>query len=157
MDRSMPKSFGPESLESRAGVKRALVKRLGLAAAADALVGVVGRLVPQKGFDVLVAAAPALLSEGCALVVLGAGDPELVGAVRDLERRHPGRTAVHVGDDDDLAHLIVAGSDLLPLPPRDEPCGVGQMDAPPYRPIPGGRQTRRPAHPRPPPAGGPRP
>ena len=135
-DRRLPKTYGPETLERKAAAKRALVKRLGLAAAADALVGVVGRLVPQKGFDVLVAAAPALLSEGCALVVLGAGDPELVGAFRDLERRHPGRTAVHVGYDDDLAHLIVAGSDLLAVPSRYEPCGLVQMHALRYGTIP---------------------
>ena len=135
-DARLPATYGPDSLERKEDAKRALVSRLGLAPSGDPIVGAVGRLAPQKGFDLLAAAAPSLLSQGAGLVILGAGDQEIVEALQDLQRRYPGRVAVHIGYDDDLAHLIIAGSDLLAVPSRYEPCGLVQMHALRYGTIP---------------------
>ncbi len=135
-DERLPRPYGPGTLERKEEAKRALVEKLGLAATGRALVGVVGRLAPQKGIDVLAAAATALLSQGAGLAILGAGDREIVAALQGLQRRHPDRIAVRVGHDDDLAHLIVAGCDLLAVPSRYEPCGLVQMHALRYGTIP---------------------
>ena len=135
-DARLPKTYGPKTLERKEETKRALVGRLRLAADGRPVVGVVGRLAQQKGIDVLAVAAPALLSEGAALAILGAGDRDIVAALLDLQRRHPDRIAVRIGHDDELAHLIVAGSDLLAVPSRYEPCGLVQMHALRYGTIP---------------------
>ena len=135
-DDRLPKPYGPDSLERKEEARRALVEKLGLSATGRAIIGVVGRLAPQKGMDVLAAAAPALLSEGADLAILGAGDRATVEALQDLQRRHPERVAVRVAYDDVLAHLIVAGSDLLAVPSRYEPCGLVQMHALRYGTIP---------------------
>ena len=140
-DARLPVRFGPDTLERKEDVKRALAGRLGLERADGPLVGAVGRLAAQKGIDLLAAAAPALVERGASLAVLGAGDRDVVEALLDLERRHPGRVAVRIGFDEDLAHLIVGGSDLLAVPSRYEPCGLVQMHALRYGTIPVVRKT----------------
>jgi starch synthase len=91
--------------------------------------GMIGRLDPQKGFDLLAGAAPALVAEGLRLVVLGTGDPKLVGGLRDLAAKHPKCVAVVEAFDRGLARRIYAGADLYAMPSRFEPCGQGQMIA----------------------------
>jgi starch synthase len=93
------------------------------------VLGMVGRLDPQKGFDLLTAAAPAILRLGGRLVVLGTGDPSLVANLRDLAARIPDRIALVEGFDRDLARRIYAGCDLFLMPSRFEPCGQAQMIA----------------------------
>jgi starch synthase len=60
-------------------------------------------------------------------VVLGSGDREHERALRGIAAQHPGRIAVQVGFDEQLAHLIEAGADLFLMPSRYEPCGLNQM------------------------------
>jgi starch synthase len=107
------------------------------AAAADRpILGVVSRLVDQKGIDVLLAAAPALIDAGADLVVLGAGDPAIVGGLERLRARHPKNVGLFIGFNEPLSHQVVAGSDLLLVPSRYEPCGLVQMHAMRYGTIP---------------------
>jgi starch synthase len=96
----------------------------------------VSRLVDQKGIDVLLEAAPALLRAGADLVVLGAGEGRIVDGLERLRREHPDRVGLFIGFDEPLSHLIVAGSDLLLVPSRYEPCGLVQMHAMRYGTIP---------------------
>lgn len=87
----------------------------------------IGRLVEQKGIDLLLAVAEPLLAEGMQLVVLGAGDARFERGVSDLASRWPGRVGVRIGFDEPLAHRIQAGADLLAMPSRYEPCGLTSM------------------------------
>lgn len=135
-DGHLPKTFGPDSLERKSEAKRALVERFGLAPGGRAVIGAVGRLVPQKGIDVLADSAPALVAAGADLAILGTGDRATVETLQYLEARHPGRIAMRAGYDEGLAHLIVGGSDLLAVPSRYEPCGLVQMHALRYGTIP---------------------
>jgi starch synthase len=89
----------------------------------------IGRLDPQKGFDLLADAAPALLADGTRLVVQGSGPPELVGALRGLVAVRPDRIALIERFDRDMARRIYAGVDGFLMPSRFEPCGTGQMIA----------------------------
>lgn len=93
------------------------------------ILGMVGRLDPQKGFDLLAAAAPALLADGARIAVLGTGDHALVSGLRSLAPGAPGRLAVEERFDRDLARRMYAGLDLFLMPSRFEPCGQGQMIA----------------------------
>jgi starch synthase len=158
-DPKIPVPYDAESIERKEESRRALraafrLAPAGAAAASGAaipadpargsasgvpdrpLLGAVSRLVDQKGIDVLLEAAPALLRAGADLVVLGAGEGRIVDGLERLRREHPDRVGLFIGFDEPLSHLIVAGSDLLLVPSRYEPCGLVQMHAMRYGTIP---------------------
>jgi starch synthase len=89
----------------------------------------VGRLDPQKGFELLAGAAPGLLEAGARLVVLGSGIPADLGSLRALAAVQPDRIGLVERFDRDLARRVYAGSDGFLMPSRFEPCGTGQMIA----------------------------
>lgn len=93
------------------------------------VVGMIGRLDPQKGFDVLAAAAPTLLERGVRLIVQGSGDKSLADPFRDLAAASPSRVAFIEAFDRAMARRIYAGVDAFVMPSRFEPCGQGQMIA----------------------------
>ena len=117
--------------------KAALQKETGLQRdAAAPIFGVIGRLVEQKGVDLLTAVAPWLLEKGGQLVVLGTGDPAYEQKWRDLAAKNNGRLALTLGFDGALAQRIYAGADLFLMPSRFEPCGLGQLISLRYGTIP---------------------
>jgi starch synthase len=92
------------------------------------LIGLVGRLVEQKGIDWVLAAMPVLLAEtDVRFVLLGSGQPAYEQKLTRLARQHPDRVMVEIGYDEPLAHLIEAGADVFLMPSRFEPCGLNQM------------------------------
>ena len=104
--------------------------------ARTAVLGVIGRLVEQKGVDLLTAVAPDLLEGGAQLVVLGTGDPAYEERWRKLRERYPARLFLTIGFDAALAQRIYAGCDLFLMPSRFEPCGLGQLISLRYGTIP---------------------
>jgi len=98
--------------------------------------GVVGRLVEQKGIDLLTAVAPRLLAGGGQIVVLGSGEPSYEAKWKDLASRSAGKLWLTLGFDAALAQRIYAGSDLFLMPSRFEPCGLGQLISFRYGTIP---------------------
>ena len=92
------------------------------------LLGLVGRLVDQKGIDWVLAAMPVLLEETDArFVLLGSGVTAYEQRLSRLAVQHPRRVFAEIGYDEDLAHLIEAGADMFMMPSRFEPCGLNQM------------------------------
>ncbi len=129
-DSHLPRPYGGQDLAAKREAARALRSEMGLGAeAARPLLGVVSRLAHQKGIDVVARALPSLLEAGADLVVLGAGEPELERELEALRRRHPERVGLYIGYSEPLSHRVVAGSDLLLVPSRWEPCGLVQMHA----------------------------
>jgi starch synthase len=104
-------------------------KAFGLAVSRGPLFAVVSRLVHQKGIDLTIQGAEALLREGGQLVVTGRGEAHLESALQKLAVRHPGNVGVRIGFDESEARQIFAGSDFLLMPSRFEPCGLSQMYA----------------------------
>ena len=98
--------------------------------------GMVTRLVEQKGIDLLLAGAERLLQEDLALVVLGSGQRAYEESMRRLAAAHPGRVFYADDFDDPLAHLIEAGADIFLMPSRYEPCGLNQMMSLRYGTVP---------------------
>ncbi len=112
----------------KAACRADLLKRLGLDPKdRGTVLGMIGRLDPQKGFDLLAEAAVDLLAAGARLVVQGSGDHANVGDLRRLAARQPKRVALIERFDRDLARRIYAGADGFLMPSRFEPCGTGQM------------------------------
>ncbi|WP_293374230.1 glycogen synthase GlgA [Nevskia sp.] len=117
--------------------RRAIQQELGLAPDDDAvIVGMVGRLTDQKGFDLVLAALPELLKLPIQLAVLGSGDKLLEGALAREALQAPGRIGLKLGFDEGLAHRIEAGADLFLMPSRFEPCGLNQMYSQRYGTVP---------------------
>ena len=127
-DRHIAATYDAASLGAKALNRTALAERMGLELdAGTPLLGMVGRLTHQKGVDLVLAAAPALLERGARLAVLGAGEAAMERAWRELAESHPGRIAVQLRFDESLAHQIEAGADMFLMPSRFEPCGLNQM------------------------------
>jgi starch synthase len=101
----------------------------------------IGRLDPQKGFDLLAEAAPALVDHGARLVALGDGDRELADALRAVAATRPRRVALVETFDRALARRIYAGADIFVMPSRFEPSGLGQLIALRYGTPPVVRRT----------------
>ena len=92
------------------------------------VLGMVGRLVEQKGVDWVLAAIPVLLAESDAqFVIIGSGQTLFEQKLIRLAKKHPQRVFVEIGYDEALAHLIEAGADVFMMPSRFEPCGLNQM------------------------------
>jgi len=106
-----------------------------------AVFGAIGRLDPQKGFDLLAAATPGLVEAGGRLVLQASGDPAIAEPFRQLARAYPDRVAFVEGFDRVMARRIYAGADLFLMPSRFEPSGQGQMIALRYGTPPVVRRT----------------
>lgn len=121
----------------KAANKAALQEELGLPQQADApLFVVVSRLSDQKGMDLLLTAMPALIAQGGQLALLGTGERTLEDQFRALATACPGQVAVRIGYSENLAHRLQAGSDVLLMPSRFEPCGLTQIYALRYATLP---------------------
>ncbi len=130
------------SLERKLECQRALCGRLGLPHDLGVpLFGIIGRLVIQKGIDLLLDALPQLLPSGLQLVVLGSGQREYEEALVGLARRWPRQLAVTLEFDDPLRTAIEAGCDFFLMPSRYEPCGLNQMYSLRYGTVPIVRRT----------------
>jgi starch synthase len=132
----VPAPYDAEHLAGKVPATAALRERLGLPATADPVVGVVTRLVDQKGVDLVLDAVPYLDGIPAQLAMLGTGDPEVARRAHEIASRNPDRFAFTDAYDEGLAHLVFAGSDLYLMPSRFEPCGLSQMQAMRYGSIP---------------------
>jgi starch synthase len=139
-DPFLPTPFNASDLSGKGDAKRAVLRRYGLPDDARAmrrpLIGMVSRMVDQKGLDLLATLQTDLLSLDATWTVLGTGDPVYQDMWRALAANHPDRVGVHVGFDESLAHLIEAGADVFLMPSRYEPCGLNQMYSMRYGTVP---------------------
>ena len=134
--------YSAEDSSGKAVCKAALQKQLGLPVRANVpMFGIIGRLTPQKGFDVLAHALDRILSWDVQMVLLGNGDREAEHFFSYLAARRSERFRTHIGFDSGLAHRIEAGADFLLMPSRFEPCGLSQMYSQRYGTLPVVRGT----------------
>jgi starch synthase len=133
-DSSIVARFDAEDASNKARCKGALQKELGLPLDASApIVANVGRIVPQKGTDLLADVLPKLARASDAqFVVAGDGDPSLIARLETALTRLPGRGVFVRAASEQLVHRIFAGADVVLVPSRFEPCGLVQMYAQRY-------------------------
>ncbi len=143
IDPLLAANYDSTTLPRRLENKLALQRAVGFEVSAERfLIGIVSRLVDQKGFDLL---APLwntwLNNSGAQLVVLGSGDPWYEFLFKSASERYPGRVAAILRYDANVAQSIYGGADLFLMPSRFEPCGIGQMIALRYGAVPLVRKT----------------
>lgn len=101
------------------------------------LIGLIGRLVDQKGIDLVLAVLPDLLAHSDArFVFVGSGSAYYEQALRNLSEQNPTRIYTYIGYSEDLAHQVEAGADMFLMPSRFEPCGLNQMFSLAYGTLP---------------------
>jgi len=141
-DPYLAQRFDLNSLDARALNKAALQRQIGLPVRPDVLlIGLISRLVDQKGFDILSAVLDRLFARDVQCVLLGTGDKNYEEAFGALPKRFPNKAAVFIQFDEALARRIYAGSDMFLMPSRFEPCGLGQIIAMRYGSVPVVRAT----------------
>ena len=142
IDTEIASTFDAAKLERRVANKTALQEEAGLEKDARMpLLGVVSRLVKEKGFDIAVPAVRRWIDRGGQFVLLGTGDPALEHEFAQLEVRYAHRASVRLRFDGRYARRIYAGADALLIPSRYEPCGLAQMIAMRYGCVPVVRRT----------------
>lgn len=141
-DPHLAKPYTARRLGDKRANKLALQRELGLPEDPKVpLIGFIGRLVGQKGIDLVLEAMPQLMGLDVQLVLLGSGDPVLEQGLRDWAARHPAKVGVYIGYDEGLAHRIEGGADMFLMPSRFEPCGLNQMYSLRYGTVPIVRRT----------------
>ena len=142
-DPFIPHRYSPRRMSGKNKNKTHLLQTQQLAVDGDApLIGVISRLAHQKGFELCYDVLPELFaSTDVRMVVLGTGERQYEDFFEHLSRRFPQRVAYRRAYDEELAHLIEAGSDLFLMPSRYEPCGLNQMFSLKYGTVPIVRKT----------------
>jgi starch synthase len=136
-DQFLAQRYSVRRLQDKLPNKIALQQELGLPVEPRTpLIGMVGRLVQQKGIDLILETLPKLMHRSIQLVQLGSGEASYEEALRAQAARYAGRLAVRIGYDERLAHLIEAGADIFLMPSRFEPCGLNQLYSLRYGTIP---------------------
>jgi starch synthase len=139
-DPHLPEPYGPDTLAAKRASKQALLAAMMMPVTPAMLkrpvVGIVSRMVDQKGFDLLAVLGDELLTFDATFVLLGSGEARYQEQWQALHDRAPDRVGVWFGFNDRLAHLVEAGSDLFLMPSHFEPCGLNQMYSLRYGTVP---------------------
>lgn len=127
-DPYLPVPYSSKHLAGKRLCKQALQAIMGLPVNAETfLTGTVGRVVEQKGLNLILANLPQILAQDCQFVLLGNGDHKLERQFQDIAAQFPQKIAIRIGFDEALSHQIEAGLDLFMMPSRFEPCGLNQI------------------------------
>ena len=142
-DRNLAANYSPDNLAGKALCRADLLDAFGLEQVDDStpVIGIISRLVAQKGFDLVEQIAGRLSELNVAVVALGAGEPSYEKFFRDWAFWNKANVAVRIGYDNAMAHKIEAGADIFLMPSLYEPCGLNQVYSLKYGTIPVVRAT----------------
>jgi len=127
-DKLIAANYSRGDLSGKAECRQALIDEFKLEKSDERMIiGLIGRLVDQKGLDLLLEGMDKLLELPVNFVILGTGHKEIEEKLTKLATKNPGQVAVLIDHDDDLAHRIEAGADAFLMPSKYEPCGLNQL------------------------------
>ncbi len=142
LDDFIKAKYGIDDLSGKKKCKAELQRIAGVKVDPKApILGMVTRLSNQKGVDLVGAIVPSLVQRGIQIILLGTGDGRLEDMFREFRERYPERVGIFLSYDYPLAHKMFAGSDMLLVPSRYEPCGLTQLYALKYGTVPIVRMT----------------
>lgn len=140
-DKTLVANYSANDLAGKAECKKAIQKEYDLAQESKTpLIGLVSRLVDQKGLDILAGAMEELAHMDLQFVVLGSGDWGYEQYFKELSNKYD-NIGVSIGYDSKLAERIYSGCDMFLMPSKFEPCGLGQLIALKYGTLPVVRET----------------
>ena len=141
-DKDIPKNFGLTTMKNKLVNKLELQKQLGLPQDKDIpVIGLVSRLVSQKGLDLIKGVIEEILNLDMQLVILGTGDQTYEDLFSYYSNIYPEKLSSNIGFSNSLAKLIYSGADMFLMPSLFEPCGIGQLIALRYGTVPIVRET----------------
>ena len=136
-DKAIAVHYSAAHMEGKWENKRALREELGLRTDTDApILAMVTRLAGHKGIDLLCYIFQRLMEREVQLVIVGTGERQYEYALSAFARQYPGRVAVRLCFDQELASRIYAGADIYLMPSKSEPCGLSQLIAMRYGTVP---------------------
>ncbi|MBE2281451.1 MAG: glycogen synthase [Ignavibacteriaceae bacterium] len=141
-DKMIPVNYNINSLEGKYENKKHLLNSMNLPHYKNTpVIGMISRMVGQKGFDIFAESVYDLMRLPVQWVILGSGEDRYENLFRSLQQMFPDRIATWFGKNEQLAHLIEAGSDMFLMPSLYEPCGLNQMYSLIYGTVPIVRKT----------------
>ncbi len=142
IDKDIFTNYDVNSIDRKSENKVELQKMLGLEQNPDIpLIGIVSRLVSQKGLDLISYIMPEIMRENLQMVILGTGDHQYQSMFNYYDSIYPDKVSARITFDAALAQQIYASSDIFLMPSLFEPCGIGQMLAMRYGTLPIVRET----------------
>ncbi len=137
LDAFIPQKYNSNTLHQKIPCKQALLQQANLPYdAATPVIGMITRLEEQKGLELVAEAMEPLAKLPIRLLIVGSGEAKYQKMLEKLAKKYARQLAVQARVDEPLSHLLIAGSDMLLIPPRIEPCGLYQMYALKYGTIP---------------------
>lgn len=141
-DKLIYKNYNKEYLVDKKENKLRLQETLGLPRNGDVpMIGIISRLVSQKGFDLLEHVLDELLTENIQIVLLGTGDEHYENLFKAYAHRYPDKFSANITFSNELSHRIYAASDMFLMPSKFEPCGLSQIISLRYGTVPIVRET----------------
>ncbi|NQT95414.1 MAG: glycogen synthase, partial [Candidatus Omnitrophica bacterium] len=141
-DKTLYKNYGPDSIEDKYINKEKLISDIGLNIERKRpLIGTVGRLAEQKGYDILAEIVAELCDMDIGFVLLGTGEERYHKIFEKVAKKHKNNVSINLTYDALLAQRIYAASDIFLMPSRYEPCGLGQLISFKYATVPVARKT----------------
>ncbi|MHB8578320.1 MAG: glycogen synthase GlgA [Ignavibacteriaceae bacterium] len=141
-DIQIPFNYSAYSLEEKIKNKKYLLKQFGMPFKKDVpLIGIVSRIVEQKGFDIFAEVINDLIKLNAQWIILGSGEEKFEDLIRWLVNYYPEKFGAYIMFSDILSHLVEAGSDMFLMPSRYEPCGLNQIYSLKYGSVPIVRNT----------------
>jgi len=142
IDSYLPFKYSVKTLDAKVENKKFLLKRFNMKYDPKVpLIGMITRLVEQKGIDLVISAFHDLMRTNVQLIMLGTGEKEYHTKLESLAKKYPEKFTLQLRYDDELAHLIEGSADMFLMPSRFEPCGLNQLYSLKYGTIPVVRKT----------------
>jgi starch synthase len=136
-DKYIPHNYSAKDLSGKLKNKKILLEHFNMPFIKSVpLVGIVSRMVAQKGFDIFADAIQDLIELDVQWLILGSGEEQYEELFRQLALKFPEKVAAYIGYNNELSHQIEAGADMFLMPSLYEPCGLNQIYSLKYGTVP---------------------
>lgn len=141
-DKKIEKNYSAKTIADKEENKKALAEKFGFDYDPEVpIIGMISRIDSNKGFDLIKKSFNEILKMNVRLIILGTGDKKLHNFFQEASVKKSSKFSCYIGFDEELAHLIEAGSDMFLMPSKIEPCGLNQMYSLVYGTVPIVRET----------------